>query len=740
MIISVLLAGAAMSAVQDTNPAPAQENTAPATDAQSGQPAASSSDDSGDIVVTAQRRSQRLSEVPMSISAADAERLQTLGITSTTDLTRVTPGLVFSANGANPQPAIRGVVTTSVSIGDSSNIALYVDGVYISNQYSTYQDFNNIDRVEVLKGPQGSLYGRNATGGAIIVVTRTPSDQFEVDGDVSYGSYNQRMAHGYVTGGLAKGVTADLALSYNEDDGYVKDIVTGKHLQSASNFGARSKLRFELADNLIATLAVDYSRLYESVPYAAVPLNGNTSAVRTPGAIFGRERGEVALSGIPYTRNENVGAALTTEWHPGKVNITSVTAYRHNDNTSFVDTDMSNLPLTSTLLGGPTRTYTQEVYGTTSLGIVDLLAGVFYIDDLATRDPSLSTTGSTSTNTTARAYTNAISPYAELTLHVGSHINLIGGLRYNHESRKVFNERDGIPRLSCTPSVPPAPATVCARATFNSTTYRLTAQYRVNSKLNFYLTNSTGFKSGVFNASAFDGTPVRPETITSWQGGVKARLGGLNLTGELFHYDYRDLQVVRSLDPSTGSTLLQNAANAKIKGAEISIDGRLNNHFSTSLGLAYLDAKYTDFPAASIVVPQTPAFCASKGASYPCGNVNATKNVSGFTMIRAPRWSGNANINYTTPLGRGDFRASASLYYSSKFYWDVADRLTQPSYATLRLEMGWTAASRRWGITAYADNVTDTTYFAFVNSSTAGDRATYAAPRRFGARFNWKLN
>lgn len=696
---------------------------------------------SGDIVVTAQRREQRLQNVPLSMAAVGAESLERMGVTNSADLTRITPGLVFSANGANPQPAIRGVVTTGVSPGDSANVALYVDGVYISSQIGGYSDFNNIARIEVLKGPQGSLYGRNATGGAIIVVTRDPSERFSTEGSLSAGSYGRMAAQFYATGGLAEGVAMDIAANYTEDDGYVRDIVSRRRLKSANNYGVRSKLRFDPTDSLSFTLAGDYSRYFTSTAFAGVPVAGNTSAVRTAGAVIGRKRGEVALSFVPYVQDDSYGVSLKGEWEIGPATITSITAHRWNDSDSLVDTDISNLNLTSTRLVAPVKTFTQEVYAASAgSGPFQWLVGAFYIDDHAERTTGLSLTNGIGPNVTVKAKSSAFSPYAELTYNLGEHFVLIGGARYNHEKRGAENFSNGVPRLSCTPSTPPAPATICAKATFNDVTYRLTAQYKVDDNLNFYVTNSTGFKSGVFNSSAFDGTPVKPETISAWAVGSKGRVGGINFSAEAFHYDYKNLQVVRSLDPTTGTTQLQNAANARIRGAELALDGRLIGGLSFNFGIAYLDAKYQNFPLASIVTVQPPAFCAARRAPFPCGNVNATLDASGKDLIRAPKWSGNAGLSFETGLLGGTFRTSGSLYFTSKYFWDVANRLQQPSYETLRLDASWAPASERVSVSVWADNVTDKVYFAFVNTNSTGDRGTYAAPRRFGVKLGWKFD
>jgi len=184
--------------------------------------ATANSDQNGDIVVTAQRRSERLSQVPISISAIDAPALTTAGVSSTISLAKVTPGLVAVSQGFNFSVAIRGISSTGNAVGDETNVALYVDGVYVSTPTVVLFSLNNIERIEVLKGPQGTLFGRNATGGAIRVITKAPSQTASLDASVDYSpSFQARRGQLYVTGGLTSTISADAAIYYFQDDGYI---------------------------------------------------------------------------------------------------------------------------------------------------------------------------------------------------------------------------------------------------------------------------------------------------------------------------------------------------------------------------------------------------------------------------------------------------------------------------------------------------------------------------------------
>jgi iron complex outermembrane receptor protein len=179
----------------------------------------------GDIIVTAQRRDQRLAEVPISITAIGARTLAASGVNSTIALTRVTPGLLAVDQGFNFVAAIRGISSSGNVAGDESNVALYVDGVYVATPTAGLFSFNNIERVEVLKGPQGTLFGRNATGGAIRVITRRPTQQTTFDASAEFSpSYNGKRAQAYLSGGVTRNVAADLAVYYYSDTGFITNI------------------------------------------------------------------------------------------------------------------------------------------------------------------------------------------------------------------------------------------------------------------------------------------------------------------------------------------------------------------------------------------------------------------------------------------------------------------------------------------------------------------------------------
>ena len=664
------------------------------------------------IVVTAQKREQRLQDVPIAITAIDADKLEAAAIDSTADLTRITPGLVFVANGAWAQPSIRGVGTKSSAAGDSANVATYVDGVYLAGQQAGFFDFNNIERIEVLKGPQGTLYGRNATGGAINIITRDPSSEFSGEASAHYGSYNERGAKLYVTGPLSSRLNADLALVYAEDDGYTHNATINRDLPSKDNIGARTKFLFNVADNFDLTFAVDYQRYKNSQGYAYISVDGNNSSAGLTPIASGP--GEVTLDIYPYLDSEQTGAYIKGEWDLGDYSLTSIASYRYLSSIAFLDTDTTALPLSSFLIDAPSTTWTQEVYASSNYsGAINWTVGLFALEDKAQRDPNLSSSGSV---TQVDTHDFALAPYGELYVDWGGGWSSIFGVRYSYEEKDLKNSSNGTPRVDTGDS-------------WADLTYRLTLQYEVDPDLMFYGTHSTGFKSGVYNSAGFDGKAIDPETIDAFELGMKSTKFGPIFNLNAFYYKYDDIQIQKSLNVATGAPSLENAAAADILGLEFEVSQDFGDYWQASIGGTLLDTEFTDFPDASVLVPLPGG-----------GNANATQDVTGQPLLRAPDVSVNANLSYDRDYSFGRLGASGTAYYSSEYSFEPAGRVKQDAYTTLGFQVYWQTLDDRYRVSVFGSNITEEEYFANVNISTRGDTGVFAAPAEFGIRLTARFN
>src|SRR5579863_3750210 len=230
----------------------------------------------GDIIVTAQRRSETLTNVPASITALSAQALTAAGVTSNVDLAKVTPGLTMPSYGAFVQPALRGVTSGGANVGESSNVATYIDGIYQPQQISNLLELPDVEQIEVLKGPQGALYGQNATGGAILINSFSP--KFTTTGNLSasYGDYNDVNLRGYITGPLSDTVAVSVAGGYHRHDGYRTNVLTGQRNRGLDSKAIRGKILFKPTPDLRITLAGYYSDRDDSAAYAGQAYKNNS--------------------------------------------------------------------------------------------------------------------------------------------------------------------------------------------------------------------------------------------------------------------------------------------------------------------------------------------------------------------------------------------------------------------------------------------------------------------------------
>jgi len=681
---------------------------------------ASDSEADGDIVVTAQRKSEKLSEVPISITAIDAPALTTAGVNTTLSLAKVTPGLVAVSQGFNFSVAIRGISSTGNAVGDETNVALYVDGVYVSSPTAGLFSLNNIERIEVLKGPQGTLFGRNATGGAIRVITKAPSYDTSFDFSADYSpNFNARRGQMYVTGGVSDTLAADAAIYFYEDDGYITNINpnwTGGKIGKSRSISARSKIMWEPSDDFTATIGLEHSNSKAS--YFLAPRIANLSA--TVGAIVGfRATGpwESSRTFEPFTKVTTDGVSLTARWGVSKnLGITSITAY--NSITSNNTLDFDNTYLNGAVLTAPYRTkaFSQELTATSDFdGLLNFSTGLFYynVRNCACGLNLVFQPSTVITNYDQRNTVRSIAGFGEVTLQPTSRLQLIGGLRYTNEHKHNF----GTSRV---------PAFVSDRRdSFSNVSVRASARYTLNDDdANIYVTYSTGFKSGAYASLAAVTTVTRPEKIKAIEGGIKLPMmdGRMLVTAAAFHYDYTDIQL-SSLNVATATTTLQNAGKAKVTGAELAVTGRVGSNLTLNSGISWIPkAEYSEYLNAAII------------QLNPTGTalVNAFADLSGTRLVRAPKFTVNVGAAYTAPMFGGKGTLSANYFYSSKIILAPGERFFQKPYHTLDLRAAFTPNNGPVELSLYGTNVTNTYYANGGQASTSNDSFYSARPREIG--------
>jgi iron complex outermembrane receptor protein len=681
------------------------------------------------ITVTAQRRSEPLSEVPISVTALTSEDLTAARITSTADLGLLTPGLVMSAGGVYVQPAIRGITTEQTEPLSQSSVATYIDGVYQQTTVGALYELPDVKQIEVLKGPQGTLFGRNATGGAILITTLNPS-LTELTGNalVRGGNYNEGVGQFFIGGPIIKDKLAvSLTVFDSHVGGYQRNVSGPNFDDDVDNLVIRGKIRFvpwEGADFVLTGLYTS-ERDYDSLKDSNYLGNNVALALGTPPSQIASQPWTYSQNIDSFSKTQQRSLSLRGDISVGPGTLTTTSSYNTTPNNTSSDGDNSGLPLADYGIHIDTLSYTQEfLYATNQLGPFRAVGGVFYYYAKGSFDPLNVNSYAESIYTADQQQSVAV--FGEGTYDITQQLSVTGGLRYTSEDQSSYAA------LALGTPAPPDTLPLLGRASWNKVTPRASILFKATDATNLYFTYSQGFKSGAFNSPSFQMTPVNPETVNAYEIGIKSsQIPTVSYNAAAFYYDYSNLQVT-SIQQS-GATVIQqltNAATAKIYGAELNAAWNATDKFSLEFGGSYLHARYTSFPDASLNVP-----------SGFGGNVTVLSNISGATLIRAPSWSGHLTTRYVQPTAAaGSFNLSATAFFSSQEFFDPGDRIVQPDYHILNANLGWQPPGlsnltvRLWG-----KNITDAKVIDNTTIGTLADTVHYQMPRTYGGEVEYRF-
>jgi iron complex outermembrane recepter protein len=682
-----------------------------------------------EIVVTAQKRSERLVEVPISVTVVDAAQLQNAGVNGFQDIDQVAVGTKINRVGIYFQPSIRGITTQVVGVGQENNVAVYVDGFYQPSQVGINSDFNNVKSVQVLKGPQGTLFGRNATGGAILIDTLDPSSTAVAKASVSYGRFNEEIAQGYFSDGITDHLAFDLAAYWKTSDGYIKDIA-GFDTDPVQDKSIRSKLLFKPNDQLRITGTVEYYKVQDAAALADTYIARQLAAIIDPTTPIATAPNRTSVNFGPIGRTETTTGALKTEYEFGGAKLTSFTRYSHEFGYISFDLDGSKLRIFEQSLNTRLNTASQEFNLGNSSTHWDWVTGLFassstaeYYNNRVLADAATNTYSPASDSI---LWTRAAAAFADATYHFDHSISITGGLRYSWERRTFYFAQ-------------PADTVLVDHATksWDAVTPRVVVRYELDSHSNLYASFSKGFKSGTFNTTSPISTPVNPENVKAYEVGYKIAHGPLQFDTAAYYYDYRDLQVstLTILNNNQEAANLQNAAVAKIYGLEAQLSLAATQELSLSVGAAYNHARYTSYTNASIFPPV--------GALN--GSTPAVQDWSGLRIIGAPDVTANVAFQWTHPAPLGTVGVGGNIYYSSQYAPTADDQLNgtyryeQGGYASANLNLSF-APDEHWKFMLWSRNLTDRLVKISSGGSPFGDYVVYGEPRMYGIRvdYSWK--
>jgi iron complex outermembrane receptor protein len=727
-----------------------------------------------EIVVTAQRREQNIQDVGIAVTPLSESALQELNITTATDIVKAVPGLKMNAySSAQVVFNIRGVSQNDYGDQQEPPVAVYQDDSYSSSINLASFPVFDLARVETLRGPQGTLFGRNATGGAIQFISNAPTEDFEGYANLTLGNYNAVIFDGALSGPLSDAVQGRLAFIVNQDDGWMESIIPGVPDRGGNDhYALRGRLAWQPGEATDVDLIVRYLKadretqagLYSHEP--ACP-NAQSQGEFTPPDVacefWGTGPGESGTGfredsiipsrgGDPYKTAETepsyvdreiFGAQVRVDTDFGGVTFTSITDYQTSDKFYTEGGDSSPDDGVYFFQGSDLDQFSQEFRFSWAAGQHQMVAGVFgmkvdgdyigkFADPFYGYDPDVDFSQET---TSYAAFFQDEWSFAE-------RWKLIGGLRYWDDTREgaYFGIAPPIPDLG-QPEVIiifnqneifPLGSTVTpddAEQSFDDFTARLELDYRPNDDLLWYASYNRGSKSGGFTFSTgtpFDpnqtaflaGIVFEPETLNAFEAGMKANLAGgtamLNLSA--FYYDYEDYQAFAQLGPV--QTVINQDAEAM--GLEIELNARPTDRLTLQFGASFMDSEVKDIRLPDLVT------------------------VVDHDLPQAPSFSGNALARYEFPLGAGTASIQGDVLYSDDFCFTVlcAPVEQEASYTVANARIGYAAPDGRWEVAAFVNNLFEEEYrvYAFDSSLFSGVVAgVYGKPITYGITASFRF-
>ncbi len=645
--------------------APQHDATSPVVTAAAPVPATESA--LGDIVVTAQKRASSVQNTPLAITAVGGADLRARQINSIENLAPQLPNVNFGKNVGFARIAIRGVGLDTTVIGQEGRVAYHSDGIYISRPSAAIATFFDVSRVEVVRGPQGTLYGRNATAGAINVITNDPEQTFGGYGKITIGNYGLVGTDGAVTGGLTDTLSARFAFQTVDRGGYGHDLALHQDIDNEHTFAFRGKIKFVPSSRFNLVLSADYSHEQDHA-FVYHYLGAGNPAVTPLGQVLG---GTVPAnprdsnSDVPqYNFRRFYGFGAVANLNLGFATLTSVTGYRNSFTDYRTDADGTSAVTSTFRIQERAHQFSQELRLAGDISRLKYLIGGYYFSEnifgsnsfLPLRRPAPPYGFAQGIDFRGNSTTRASALFGQLDYELLDGLTLSAGVRYSHEKKGI--NHIGMQDLA-TPYNPAIPfvytQSQIASQTENSVTPRFGIEYKAAHDILLYATYAKGFKSGGFNNNSF-GNPLQPEKLTDYEGGIKAEFLDHKLRTNLaaFYYDYTNLQ----LQQVVGVVAVPvNAGRAVVKGIETEVALRPVSKLELTGNFSYLDSKIKDF--------------ATLDSARPTLGII---NIEGNRLPQSPRFTANLAAAYTVDTAVGAFTLRGEAAGTSRVYFSFFNR------------------------------------------------------------------
>lgn len=677
--------------------------------------------------MTAQKRSQRLQKVPVAVTALTSRQLVNSGVTSANGLANHVAALtVAEGGGGTLLPFLRGVGNPDSINGNESSVAVYLDDVYVSRLDQSFLELYDINRIEVLNGPQGTLFGRNASAGLINIITRDPSSTFQGSASVGYSNYNTTTEKLYLSGPVTKGVDANVSILNGwQGEGWGRNITTNAPVGYNDPLIARSKWIFDLSPTTKLRLSGDYSQ-------SSSDIGAYTNNV--PGTTFGSpdfyslppyNRAPVQRSPVGFydeqnyyplqTHKRGFGGSARLDQDFGFAEFSSITGYRQNAEDFQVDGTYTPEPGLKYELNSHSRTFTQEFQlASKAGGALDWIVGLYYLNEFASYEPTRISGPGLATDVLSGAFgpvlpqgsdvglyaherTRDYAAYGQTTIHLPYATNLTLGIRYT-----IDDLNGGGSTQLRVPGIGTFNTSSKDSAEFQQPSFKFGLDHTFENNVLTYVSVSRGFKAGTYNLLPFSTPPTQPEQLTDYELGAKSTLlnGRLLLNGAFFYYDLTDPQVQEVVNHLI---FLANAGSAQVLGGEFQAEYVIAHGLTARAGGAYLDAHYTNFPNAPFYTPNP---------NPPYGSITAAGNAAGKQLPEAPKFAFNFGFNYDVEFPWGRLNFNQNYAFRGAFYFTPDNFIRQKSYGVLDASVTYMLPRNdHWSVRVYGKNIAGTRYF-----------------------------
>jgi len=735
-----------------------------------------------EIIVTAQKREQSLQETPVSVSAFTAEAIIDRGIANIADLADFTPNLIFdttspiSGLSSGAVVFIRGIGNTDFSLTTDPGVGLYVDGIYMSRSVGGVLDVLDVERIEVLRGPQGTLFGRNTIGGAISITSRSPADEFRGDIELSGGNQGRLYVRASVDIPFSASLRSTFAISSKNRDGYVDRLLVGDELGDEDRLSFRAKMVFEPNDVWDFELSFDATKIDEQS--AASTILGFTPGAGTLGyalAIFGDIPSGLAdlnqyildgtdesfATGVSGTELDIWGASLISTYHANSFDIKYTVAVRDTEGEFYRDPDNTPFTITETL--NPDYDHEQtshelQVTATAFNGRLKYVGGLYYFKEKGTDNvfvpvflPAADPPGSANLvagfpagiSNFADVDNSSKAAYLQVTWDLGEVFSVTGGVRQTRDKKGfVYTQyigadidgnplpffpgavnEDGVFTPGLLPLV--GNGSGSTETSFSQPTFKFGVDARLSDRSLLYYSFSQGFKSGGFVLRYVESVPdirtFEPETVDTHEMGLKWQGfdDRVRINSAVFYSDYKDVQV--TFFDRLGGPITANAGTVDIKGFELELTALLSDRVQLDLGYGYMHTKYKKInaiPGLSLSIDET------------------------AKLVNTPENTFNMGLQYTVPLGANELAFRVDYSYTDDIFNDSQNSpfLFQKAYSTWNAST-WFSIGESTDLVAFVKNLTDERFIESGDSNfgLGFHEANFNRPREYGLTIRYRF-